>query len=255
MDRGAWWTTVHGVTRSQTRLSDYLTYIILTYIIPTWTFLSQTYRHASLEPSIIRTAIRDKKRRRSTYDIAPALCEQTNASLFSSNIGISLGRLFCASSPFCQFSTIQLISCLIPGISAAADCSQNHLSTWASSDLTGCSELSFFSDLSIEKMSPSTVKHQGTNRVMFGGVWRIYNTFSEGFKLHRLGEWITTIHLPSVSIRERCDNLHFSILIVFSSFTFSNNFFFPQAPSLYLGSEIWHLLLVPLCSLWTPWNP
>ena len=73
-------------------------------------------------------------------------------------------------------------------------------------------------------MSPSTLKQQGTNRVMFGGVWRIYNTFSEGFKLHRLGEWITTIHLPSVSIRERCDN-HYSILIIFSRFTFSNNFF------------------------------
>ena len=23
MDRGAWWTTVHGVTKSQTRLSDF----------------------------------------------------------------------------------------------------------------------------------------------------------------------------------------------------------------------------------------
>ena len=32
MDRGAWWVTVHGVTKSQTRLRDFIhSYIILAY--------------------------------------------------------------------------------------------------------------------------------------------------------------------------------------------------------------------------------
>ena len=30
MDRGAWWATVHGVTKSQTRLSDYHFHFLMT---------------------------------------------------------------------------------------------------------------------------------------------------------------------------------------------------------------------------------
>lgn len=68
--------------------------------------------------------------------------------------------------------------------------------------------------------------HKGTSGVMVGDVWRIENTLSEGgFDLHNLGEWITTVPLPSIPIREHCDNLHLSILIIFSAFTVSYNFF------------------------------
>ena len=34
MDRGAWWATVHGVTKSQTRLSDFT--FIFTFNVPSW---------------------------------------------------------------------------------------------------------------------------------------------------------------------------------------------------------------------------
>ena len=36
MDGGAWWATVHGVTKSRTRLSDLTFTLQCTYIYSTW---------------------------------------------------------------------------------------------------------------------------------------------------------------------------------------------------------------------------
>ena len=33
MDRGAWWTTVHGVAKSRTRLSDFTYYVYFIFIL------------------------------------------------------------------------------------------------------------------------------------------------------------------------------------------------------------------------------
>ena len=42
MDRGAWWATVHGVAKSQTRLTDYThicVYILYIYSIYIYTYI------------------------------------------------------------------------------------------------------------------------------------------------------------------------------------------------------------------------
>ena len=39
MDRGAWWATVHRVTKSQTRLSDFTFFHVLAW--PGWSFANQ----------------------------------------------------------------------------------------------------------------------------------------------------------------------------------------------------------------------
>ena len=39
MDRGAWWATVHGITKSQTRLSDFhFSFALETYMPGYWGF-------------------------------------------------------------------------------------------------------------------------------------------------------------------------------------------------------------------------
>ena len=51
MDRGAWWAAVHGVTKSQTRLSEYstLTDIILNSHMTFTSFLNTPFLHSNLQ--------------------------------------------------------------------------------------------------------------------------------------------------------------------------------------------------------------
>ena len=45
MDRGAWWTTVHGITKNQTRLSDFT--FTFTKAISWTSLVAQTVKHLS----------------------------------------------------------------------------------------------------------------------------------------------------------------------------------------------------------------
>lgn len=93
--------------------------------MPTRAVHPQTDRHASSLPGILLAAVRGPKKG-STHDLVPAPREQTHGKKLHQSVSISPGCLFGVSFPD-QFSTVQLTSFRIPGISAVADGSQNLL--------------------------------------------------------------------------------------------------------------------------------